>query len=104
MYTPTKNESHPKSKEQDFQISGQNLMNTIDDTVIEVKEDLNDAANSANKAVGGVCKLVNNAVDAANDELEYVKDAVATKIRSNPVQSSVIALGVGFIIGTLVSR
>ncbi len=104
MYTPTKNESQPKSKEPIFQSTGQNFKNAIDDTVSEVKDDLNDAANSANKAVGSVRKLVNNAVDAANDEIEYVKDTVTTKIRSNPVQSSVIALGVGFIIGTLVSR
>ncbi len=43
-------------------------------------------------------------VDYAADETREVRDAVEKQVRSNPVQSTLIAAGVGLFVGLLVGR
>jgi len=85
MYTGTSKDTSPRD-----------LKNTSND-VYEVKNDLYDAANQAGNKVR---KLFNS----ASDEITHAADTVTTQVRRKPVQSSVIALGVGFILGSLFRR
>ena len=74
--------------------SANNLKN---DVKSDVKSDLNDVANQAGRKVRSM-------IDSASEELAQVSDTVASEIRSNPVRSSVIALGIGVVLGALVRR
>jgi ElaB/YqjD/DUF883 family membrane-anchored ribosome-binding protein len=62
-----------------------------------VVEDLSAYANEAGKKV-------RNFIDHAGDEFGHASDKVSGEIRANPVRSSVIALGIGFVLGALVRR
>lgn len=62
-----------------------------------VVEDLSHYANDAGKRV-------RHFIDSANDELHHASDRVTGEIRANPVRSSAIALGLGFVLGALFRR
>ncbi len=64
-----------------------------DDTVTTLQ-------NSANEAGRKVRSMVN----AASDEISHASEKVNGEIRSNPVRSSMIALGVGVLLGALLRR
>ena len=59
-----------------------------------------DMENVANKAG----RKVRAYIDNAGDELANVTDNVKSQIREKPVQSSIIALAIGFVLGGLLSR
>jgi ElaB/YqjD/DUF883 family membrane-anchored ribosome-binding protein len=59
--------------------------------------DLRAAANKAGRTV-------RNYFDAACDEVSHGTETVTTQIRQKPVQSSMIALGLGFVLGALFRR
>ena len=61
------------------------------------KSDLRSAANEAGHKV-------RHFIDDASDRITHASETVTTQIRSNPVQSSMIALGVGFLVGLLARR
>ncbi len=63
----------------------------------EMKEELQSAANQAGRKV-------RKAFNSASDEISYASDKVTGEIRANPVRSSVIALGVGVVLGALLRR
>lgn len=63
----------------------------------EIKDELQDAANQAGRKV-------RRAFNSASDEISSASDKVTTEIRTNPVRSSVIALGVGMVLGALLRR
>jgi ElaB/YqjD/DUF883 family membrane-anchored ribosome-binding protein len=73
--------------------------NTINlkDATSEMGESLHDAAHRAGKKVRSM-------INTAGDELSHARDYMGTEIRSNPVRSSVIALGVGVLLGALLRR
>jgi len=78
----------------------QNLKNpaqNLRDSAAETSNDLRDAANKAGRTV-------RNFVHSASDELSHAKETVTTQIRTNPVQSSLVALGIGFVLGALFRR
>ena len=62
-----------------------------------INDDLNDVANRAGRKVRSY-------YSAASDEIHNDYDMVASHIRSNPVQASLIALGAGVILGALLRR
>ena len=70
-----------------------NLKQTSDD----IQVDLHDAANQAGRKVRGM-------IDSAGDEVSHVGHRVSREIHTNPVQSSLIALGVGVVLGALLRR
>lgn len=43
-------------------------------------------------------------VDTASEKLSTAADSISSQIQEKPVQSSLIALGVGLVLGFLVSR
>lgn len=69
----------------------------LKDATCEMGESLHDAAHNAGVKVRGM-------LHTASDELSHARDYVGTEIRSNPVRSSVIALGVGVLLGALLRR
>lgn len=73
--------------------------NTINlkDASAEMGENLHDAAHNAGRKVRGM-------IHTASDELSHACDYMGAEIRSNPVRSSVIALGVGVLLGALLRR
>ncbi len=60
----------------------------------EKKDDIESAANQAGRKVR---KLFNS----ANNEFSDASDMVTSEIRSNPIRSSAIALGLGVLVGAL---
>lgn len=84
--------------------NGADLRNKADGVMREVKhdveaisDDLQRAANSAGAAVRNVTeKAVAETSRATNDVIGYV--------RANPMQSSLMTLGVGFVLGALLMR
>jgi ElaB/YqjD/DUF883 family membrane-anchored ribosome-binding protein len=64
------------------------------------QETVTDISAVANKAGRKVRSLYN----AASEEISSDIDVVTTQIRKNPVQSSLIALGAGFLLGALLRR
>lgn len=73
--------------------------NTINlkDATSEMGENLHDAAHNAGRKVRGM-------LHDASDELSHARDYVSTEIRSNPLRSGVIVLGVGVLLGALLRR
>jgi ElaB/YqjD/DUF883 family membrane-anchored ribosome-binding protein len=73
--------------------------NTINlkDVSSEMGEGLNNAAHNAGQKVRGM-------LHTAGDEISQTGEHVTSEIRSNPVRSSVIALGVGVLLGALLRR
>ena len=67
---------------------------------IDSELDENNIADMANRAG----RTMRRYYDAASNELHDDYDMVTGRIRSNPVQASVIALGLGVIIGALFRR
>lgn len=63
----------------------------------DIQDDLYDAANQAGRKVRGM-------IDLAGDEVSHVSHRVSKEIHANPVQSSLIALGVGVVLGALLRR
>ena len=63
----------------------------------EVQDDIVAAANKAGRKM-------RRYYDAAYDEIHDDYEQVTTRIRSNPVQSSLIALGVGVLLGAVLRR
>ncbi len=60
-------------------------------------DDLHNAANQAGQKVRSM-------YNAAGHEITHAGEYVGTEIRNNPVRSSVIALGVGVLLGALLRR
>ena len=64
------------------------------------KESGNDLAQYAEKAG----REVRHFIDSTSDQFTNAGDRVTSEIRSNPIRSSAIALGVGVLIGALLRR
>lgn len=66
----------------------------VKNTVHELNDELHNAANQAGRKVRSM-------YNAASDEVSHASEKVTGEIRSNPVRSSMIAFGVGVLIGAL---
>ncbi len=69
----------------------------LKDASAEMGENLNDAAHNAGRKVRGM-------LHTASDELSHARDYMGAEIRSNPVRSSMIALGACVLLGALFRR
>ena len=82
--------------------------NVKDDNMYNAKDAANSAVAEAHYDLRQVAResgeKVRSLYNAACDEMSHAKDTVTTQIRTKPVQSSVIALGVGFMLGALFRR
>lgn len=74
-----------------------NAKHDIGEAGEEVKDDLAHIANKAGRKV-------RDFVDTTGEQLNVAGDKIAQDIRSNPIRSSAIALGAGFVLGMLFRR
>lgn len=74
--------------------------NSKDSTIENFAQAKNDIQAKANK----VGHNVRNFIDSASEEISHAKSVVGTQIREKPVQSSLIALGIGYLLGALFRR
>lgn len=67
-----------------------------------------EAAKTAKKEIEAVADKAGNKIlkliHSAGDEVIHARDAVTDQIRTNPVRSSLIALGAGFLLGAILRR
>jgi len=84
---------------------------TKDDTVSNLKNTTPNFRESAHEAQDNMREAANKAghkvrafIHSAGDEISHASETVTTQIRTNPVQSSMIVLGVGFVLGALFRR
>lgn len=73
---------------------------TVSDLRISANELSDDLHNAANNAGRRVRDLYNS----ASGEMSNASNTVTSEIRSNPIRSSAIAIGVGFLLGALFRR
>ncbi len=88
---------------------------TKDFAANDIKSAANSAANHADRSAHNMVdqfadyandagRKVRRLFDEAGNELHQVSDRVSSEIRTNPVRSSLIALGIGFVIGAIARR
>ncbi len=82
---------------QNLKTSAQHIRDDARYTASEVKDDLRGTADRAGRKV-------RNFIDSTTHELSHAKDAVSSHVHEKPMQSSLIALGVGFLLGSLFRR
>ena len=88
--------------------SANDVKNDIKSTYYNAKQDVHDAANGAHEDLS---KVVNTAgrtareyLDTAANQLADTTEKVNTEIHANPVRSTLVAMGVGFILSSLLRR
>lgn len=81
----------------DIKDAAKNIKEEAKTTAYNSYDDLSDAANRTGRRV-------RTFIDSAGNEISHATENVTTQIKSNPVQSSFIALAVGFVLGALFRR
>lgn len=76
-----------------------------------VQDNISDFKKAERDLKSGVVKTANEAgrnvremFNTASDEIVHASDVAVTEIRANPVRSTMIALGVGALLGMLLRR
>jgi ElaB/YqjD/DUF883 family membrane-anchored ribosome-binding protein len=69
----------------------------LTDTAHNLGENIHEAAHDAGRKVRGMIR-------SAGDDLCHARDYVGSEMRTNPVRSTLIALGVGMVISALLRR
>jgi ElaB/YqjD/DUF883 family membrane-anchored ribosome-binding protein len=77
--------------------SASNIRDDIRAGAGEGKDDL--AATAANAG-----RKVRSFISSTSDELSHASEAVTTHVHAKPMQSTLIALGVGYVLGMLFRR
>ena len=93
MYSTKENEDRVA----DVKLAANKVKNDVRDGASNLRDDLQNAANRTGRSV-------REFFHTASDEFNHAADSVTTQIRHKPVQSSLIALGAGFILGALLRR
>ena len=75
-----------------------------DDTVTNLKDSMHDINGELHNAANQAGRKVRSLYNSASDEITHASDTVTSEIRSNPVRSSLIAMGVGVLLGALLRR
>lgn len=78
--------------------------NDIRDAVRRSEGNVSDVAHSVNDYANEAGQKVRGFLDQTIDETSRVTQKLQDEIKTNPVRSSAIALGAGFILGTLLAR
>jgi len=72
-------------------------VSNLKDGSCAVTNDLHNAANNAGRKVRSM-------FNTASDDISHASHQVTSEIRSNPVRSTVVALGIGALLGALLRR
>ncbi len=100
MFSPTTKEAANITKDlavNDVKTSANRVERAARSKANSVVEDLSEYAHTAGQSV-------RHFIDSANDEVHHAADKVKGEIRENPVRSTLVALGVGALIGALLRR
>ncbi len=85
-----------------------NISNDLKIGANRIKDDVRQTSNSVSNDLEFVAcdagKKIRNYFDDASEEISEVVGNVKGQIRNNPIQSSLVALTAGFIIGALFRR
>ena len=81
----------------DVKESARHFRDTTRDAAAVLRDDLESVARRAGYRV-------HELTDSAENSLTDASEVMTSKIRQNPLQSSLIALGAGFLIGMLYKR
>jgi hypothetical protein len=69
----------------------------LKDALCEMDGSLHEAAHNAGRKVRSI-------LHTASDDVSHASEYVGSEIRSNPIRSSVIALGLGVLLGAMFRR
>jgi ElaB/YqjD/DUF883 family membrane-anchored ribosome-binding protein len=75
-----------------------------EDAADDIRGDLSSAAHHLGEQLREFAESAGEGIAHAKDSVVDAGDAVATKIRKNPMPSALIALGVGVVVGALLRR
>ena len=75
-----------------------------DDTISNLKNSAQEIKSELKNSANQVGKKFRNILNSAGDDISQAKDKVTKEIRSNPLRSTLIALGVGVLLGALLRR
>lgn len=81
----------------DVKLAANKAKNETRATAANIRDELEHAAHHAGSSIR---EFLHN----TGDEVSQVSEAVTTKIREKPVQSTLVALGAGFLLGALFRR
>jgi len=70
----------------------------------DMRHGANDMRHDFESTANNAGRKIREYFDTASDEITHAADTVTTQIRTKPIQSSMVALGVGFILGALFRR
>lgn len=73
-------------------------------TLSELNSELHDAANRAGRTMRGLIDAASAEASHAKDVVSAQMDGVARQIEAKPLQSGLIALAAGFVLGRLFTR
>ena len=86
-----------KDDAQTMKNTGQSMKDHAMAGAYETRADLRDSANRAGQKV-------RRFINTASDELSGATSTVTSQVRSHPMQSSFMALGLGFVLGMMLRR
>ncbi len=77
--------------------SAQAIRDDVRATAEEAKQDFSATATNAGRKV-------RDFIGSTSDELSHASDTVTTHVHKKPMQSALIALGIGYVLGALLRR
>lgn len=103
MFAATKDQSLDE-KVKEVKMSTQKLKNDAREGARDIRDTAEELGSEIRHAAQRTGQTVNELWHSAGDEVSQVTDTVAAHIRNKPVQSSLVALAAGFVIGALFRR
>jgi len=107
MFTMTKDGKDESTKET-LSKGASHIVGDIKETARHLKGEARDAATAVKEDLEIIARQtgshVREFVDSAENGIKDAGGKVATKIRDNPIQSSLIALGAGVVLGLIFRR
>jgi ElaB/YqjD/DUF883 family membrane-anchored ribosome-binding protein len=97
-----------KNEKNDMINEGGRASDDFKEGVRRVKSDTREAIGAVKEDIDGMARdagrRVRELADTAGHNVTDAMDTVTAKVRDNPVQSTLIALGIGFVVGALFRR
>lgn len=100
MFSPTTKEAANFTKDS----AAHDLKNGISQAKREAGNVKDETVHTLSSYANEAGRKVRSLIDNAEESFSHATDRVGSEIRSNPVRSSLIALGAGFILGVLMRR
>ena len=69
-----------------------------------VKTAANDLREEADSVAAQATRMARELLESAQEELSYAGESITEEMRANPWRSGLLALGLGVVIGALISR